>query len=325
MPGRGNGGDRPRPGDELGSPIVDGNSDMPAGGASTDPSRAGRRPAELFGPWSPAVRRRSCVPSGLARVRVVSPDRVMQPDEHVPPSAFPIEVQRAVIPIDPVPVSRSRWRCRCCSIGGSIGRRRAPTRSVKGSGSRSSTWKDASAVTCSRSTPAPPGRQGTWHRPDGHPHVDRRPVPGPGSGLEVLRPGHATLGRGRPRHRRPSRHVRPGLHREVLRGHGLFGHLSCSENFNVVLDRFGIERGGAGRRSTSSTTRSRRRTRSPWTSRRAARATTCCCGRSPTSWWRRRPVPTTSTDERVESDRHPRAGLRRISHLHEGDSSSRDT
>ncbi len=47
---------------------------------------------------------------------------------------------------------------------------------------------------------------------------------------------------------------------------GYPGHSSCSDNFNSVLEDYGLARRPAGRRSISSTTpASRRRTRSSWT------------------------------------------------------------
>ncbi len=69
--------------------------------------------------------------------------------------------------------------------------------------------------------PQAPGRQGTWPRRDCDPVADGQRLSRARAPLQVLRPRPRAAGRGRPRHGRPPRHLRPRLHGQVLRGHGL--------------------------------------------------------------------------------------------------------
>ena len=95
-------------------------------------------------------------------------------------------------------------------------------------------------------------RHGRGH----HPHADGRGVPAARPLQQVLRRGHGPAGAGGARHGRPPRHLRPGLHASLLRGHGLPGphqlHGELQRPGGALRDR---RRAPAGRRSTSSSTR----------------------------------------------------------------------
>ena len=73
----------------------------------------------------------------------------------------------------------------------------------------------------------PPRQAPAWARArpglHDHAHADGQRLPDARAAREVLRPGHGPAGGGRARHRRAPRHVRPGLHLEVLRGRRLPG------------------------------------------------------------------------------------------------------
>ena len=65
------------------------------------------------------------------------------------------------------------------------------------------------------------GRQGARPRLDRDALADGQRLPEARALLEVLRPRPRAARRGRAGHGRPPRHLRPRVHREVLRGHGL--------------------------------------------------------------------------------------------------------
>ncbi len=74
-------------------------------------------------------------------------------------------------------------------------------------------------VSCAAARRGRRARPGRHH----HPQPDGQRLPPARAVREVLRPGHAAAGGGGARHGRPARHVRAGLQRQVLRGHGLPG------------------------------------------------------------------------------------------------------
>ena len=71
----------------------------------------------------------------------------------------------------------------------------------------------------------PAAGRGHRTRPGRHhdPQPDGERLPAARAVRQVLRPGHAPAGRGGAGHRRAARHVRAGVQRQVLRGHGLPG------------------------------------------------------------------------------------------------------
>ena len=106
--------------------------------------------------------------------------------------------------------------------------------------------------------------------------------PQPGLFSEVLTTRTSGAARrGRARHGRTSRHVRPRLHGEVLRRHGLLRPRQLLGQLQrASCCRTRSRPGRAGRRSTSSSTPgSTPTTCSSPTSRGRGPATTCCCAR----------------------------------------------
>jgi aminomethyltransferase len=197
---------------------------------------------DLFGAWSPAGAVEVFRAESDCRVVIASPDRMMQPDEHVPPSAFLIEVQRAVVPTDPVSclpeplalpmlldlridratatsyeVGEGQWiqiidvEGRQCSDLLAFNARHLQNGKERGI--------DPTVTRTLLGALYPwPGLASKYY------DQDMQPL------LEVVRD---TVGR----------HDTFGLActAKYYEDMGYPGHVSCSENFNVVLDGFGIE------------------------------------------------------------------------------------
>ena len=168
------------------------------------------------------------------------------------------------------------------STSESTRRRRSPTRCARASTSRSSTSRASSAPTSSRSIDDKLERgHRARARRDDDPLADGPGLPAARPAREVLRRRHGSARRGRPGHRRPPRHLRPRLHREVLRGHGLPRprqlHRQLQRRGDAVRDRAAQGLGGAQLLLQHRLRRAR--TSSSWTSRGRARATTCSCAR----------------------------------------------
>ena len=197
---------------------------------------------DLFGEWSPAGAVQVLRAERACRVVVVSPDWVMQPDEHVPPSALAIEVQRTVVPGDPASALPGPLALPMLADM-RIDRATASSYEI-GEGQ----WLqiiDVEGRQCSDLL-AFNARQLQNGKERGiDPTVTRTLLgalyPGPGLSskyydqdmqplVEVVRD---TVGR----------HDTFGLActAKYYEDMGYPGHTSCSENFNVVLDRFGIE------------------------------------------------------------------------------------
>ena len=279
------------------------------------------RAVALFGEWSPAGTRAEFTAQQRLTCVVAAPGGLMGVDEHNPPSHLVIEVRRVTPrqpgePRLPPPLADPVLDLRvdtatACSYEVKAGEY---IQIIDVAGRQCSDFQAFNARRLDK------GIERCLDMTATRKH-DRSRLPRPRPLQQVLRPGPAAAGRGRARHRRPPRLLRPRLHGPLLR----CPRLSRPRQLHRQLQRRAralrrSRRAAAGRPSTSSTTPAST-PRHP-TPGRAVVAAGRLCAAAGDDRYRLRLLGLPGRHrrrQRLEPDRHPRPRLSRRTALQQSD------